>query len=640
MKKIGKFLLALIILLSSVISNFVGIGTKAEAATFFVNEANLKEKTIVTDTITYNGIEIDTTYVYYIKDGVEYPAYCISPGADGVGEYGSYTVSVDSLLNDAKLWRVITNGYPYKSVAELGCKSAEEAFVATKHAVYCAMLGREASWYGSLGAKGDRVKNAMAQILAAADSSTSGKPSSNIEIIEKSGDWKVDVSSPKFVSKTFAISASTTYNTYNVSLEGNYPAETTILDTNNSPKTTFSSGEQFKIAIPLGSLNNNGSFKIKVATKLNTKPVLYGKAPVGTGLQDYALAASIYEDAEGIKTINYSKNDTKVEIIKKDEKTLKPLKGVEFRILNSNKKPVYTDLITNAQGKVEVTGLTPGKYYLEEVKGLDGYVKYDKLIEFDIAYNQSLTINVNNTLEKNVEKETNTQTINVTQNKENILIKNNEETVTKTGNEKSTTIVDSVKNVTENEDIAKEIKSNIINDNNSNSSTSEKLSNLSLDNKNENYNKLATKLRTIIDNENINVNKSLLDQYLKLDNKNSNLNENIQNLLANILNVNDNKNLNTQNENINIGNENNDKNINTQNNNLNIKNKNDKLNANVQNNNQNIETNIQSSNINISNQNNNTNTQTAEKNISINNQNNNTNISSYNGIVKLPKTGM
>ena len=548
MKKLGKLLLALIILLSSIISNFIGIGTKAEAATFFVNEANLKERTTITGTITYNGIEIATTYVYYIKDGVEYPAYCISPSADGVGEYGSYNVSVDSLLNDAKLWRVITNGYPYKSVAELGCRSVEEAFVATKHAVYCAILGREASWYGSLGAKGDRVKNAMAQILAAANSSTSGKPSSNIDIIEKSTDWEVDSSMPEYISRIFAISASTTYNTYTVSLEGNYPEEATIFDTNNTPKTTFSQGEQFKIAIPMTALSNSGNFKVKVSTRLNTKPVLYGKAPSGTGLQDYALTASIFEDAEGSKTLNYTKNNTKVEILKQDSKTLNPLKDVEFRILDTNKKPVYTDLVTNAQGKVEVSGLKPGKYYLEEVKGLDGYARYDKQIVFDIAYDQVLTITVNNTLEKTTEKSTDTQKINVSQNKENIVVKENEETITRTDSEKITELISSVKNVTENEDIEK--------------------------------------VRTIIDNKNINVNKNLLDQYSKVGNKNSNLNENVLNLLADILNVNNNKNLNTQNIEANVQSSN--TNINTQNANTNIQTIQENISLNNQNNNTNI----------------------------------------------------
>ena len=64
------------------------------------------------------------------------------------------------------------------------------------------------------------------------------------------------------------------------------------------------------------ALNNSGEFRVKVTTKLNTKPVLYGKAPSGTGLQDYALTASIYEDAEGTKLLSYSKNDTKIEILK------------------------------------------------------------------------------------------------------------------------------------------------------------------------------------------------------------------------------------------------------------------------------------------------------------------------------------
>ena len=609
MKKIGKIILAIIILLSSIISNFIGVGTKVEATTFFVDATELKARTTISGTITYNGEEIYTTYVYYIKNGVEYPAYCISPSLDGVGEYGSYTVTVDSVVNDSAIWRVVTNGYPYKSVAELGCYSVEEAFVATKHALYCMMLGRDPSWYGSLGTRGDRVKNAMTQIFNAANSSSAGKTTGSIDIIERNDDWIVDNSNS--ISKTFGLSTSAGYNTYNVSLEGNYPEGTTILDTNNSPKTTFSSGEDFKIIIPMGMLQTNGNFRIKVSTRLKTKPVLYGRAPSGTGLQDYALTASIFEDAEGYKTVNYSKNATKLEIIKKDDKTLKPLKGVEFRVLDQNKKPVYTDLITDAQGKAIVTGLQPGKYYLEEVKTLDGYVKYDKLIEFEIDYNQELTITVNNTLEKNKETSTSTKNISVVQNKEKMVVNNSEENITKIDNEENTEIHNVAKETTENNEIKTRTESNIIENTNRNSTDIKKLGSLSIEN--ENKNNLIEKIKTFIGNENININKNLIEQFLKIDNKNSNLNENLQKILLDILNENDNENLNVQNEDNNIANSNNEQNYNNQKVNTDIHTKinNENVRGNI---NQNINTNVQTSNINANSQ--------------------------HNEVIKLPKTGM
>ena len=36
----------------------------------------------------------------------------------GVGEYGAYTVDVDTVLDDDVIWRTIINGYPYKTPQE------------------------------------------------------------------------------------------------------------------------------------------------------------------------------------------------------------------------------------------------------------------------------------------------------------------------------------------------------------------------------------------------------------------------------------------------------------------------------------------------------------------------------------------
>ena len=49
----------------------------------------------------------------------------------------AYYVKVESLLNNDKVWRVIKNGYPYKSAKKMGLTSKYDAFAVTKFAVYC-----------------------------------------------------------------------------------------------------------------------------------------------------------------------------------------------------------------------------------------------------------------------------------------------------------------------------------------------------------------------------------------------------------------------------------------------------------------------------------------------------------------------
>ena len=362
LKNILKIILIVIILFStSILKNPV------KAATTPISSAYLYAKSSYGNMLKYNGVEILTTFVVYSKDGVEYPAYCLDANMPGVGENGSYTVNTSNFLNDVMLWRVITNGYPYKSVSELGCNTKEEAFAATKQAVYCILYGREASWYTPIGEQGKRGVNAMAQILQNARNSTSVKPSSDISLQSQENKWNIDSNNKNYVYQTFKIISSSTSNNCKISLTGNYPEGTKIVDTNNNPITAISSGRTFKLMIPIKSLTSNGEFQVQIQATLETKPVLYGKAP-NSSWQDYAVTASIYEDAKGSATINYRKNETKIIIQKLDSSNKTPIEGVTFQLLDNNKKIVYTDLVSDRNGCIEINNIVPGKYYLEEIK--------------------------------------------------------------------------------------------------------------------------------------------------------------------------------------------------------------------------------------------------------------------------------
>ena len=59
-----------------------------------------------------------------------------------------------------------------------------------------------------------------------------------------------------------------------------------------------------------------GKISLKVETKIETKPILYGTAP-NSGLQDYALTSATYEDGTGNIKDEYFKNETKSSMLKK-----------------------------------------------------------------------------------------------------------------------------------------------------------------------------------------------------------------------------------------------------------------------------------------------------------------------------------
>ena len=53
-----------------------------------------------------------------------------------------------------------------------------------------------------------------------------------------------------------------------------------------------------------------------------------------------------------------------------------------------------------------ITDLIPGKYFIEETKANDGYKKLENNIEFDIALNEELTIDISNEKQEKLEDKT------------------------------------------------------------------------------------------------------------------------------------------------------------------------------------------------------------------------------------------
>ncbi len=370
-----------------------------------LNAANIFSEGECGNLLTYKGIVVKAYYAQYVENGVSYPAYCLDKTKQGVDTNLSYTVSVDNAITDVGLWRVVTNGYPYKTLGELGCKTKEEAFTATKQAVYCYIHGNNPDDYRAIGEAGQRTLNALKQIVTNAKNSTETQISNNVKIVDESKAFTVDSKKPEYVSKTYSVKAQTTIKNYKISLnkvDMELPESIKITDLEGKEKQEFSPSEKFKVFIPIKDLKQEIKFLIKINTEIKSKPVLYGKAPNSTN-QDYALTAATYEDATGEKNDSCHKNETEIKIIKQDAKTKERLEGVEFQILDKDKKVVYSNLKTNKKGEISVTNLIPGKYYLKETNAKDGYITDNKLIEFSVKLNQKLTITVNNSLEENPE---------------------------------------------------------------------------------------------------------------------------------------------------------------------------------------------------------------------------------------------
>lgn len=383
--------------------------------------------------LMWKGLRIHTHMAVYKRDGKEYPAYCMDRELPGVEIGKSQTVDINKLVNNVMVWRAIINGYPYKSISELGCNTEEEAYLATKQAVYCMLTNRDVNEYSAIGEEGERTLNALKTIVTNARNSNQTKVSSELKISEQEKLWKIDKLDSNYISKVFTVTANAGISDYIVNIKNLNIEGSKLVDENNKEKTKFTSSEKFKILIPIQEVKQDGNFIIAVSAKVATKPVFYGESR-DSGLQSYALTGYTYEDGNGSKKVYYTKNETKIIITKTDDKTGKKLEGVKFNLLDENQNEIYTEITTNKEGKAVIDNLLPGIYYIKETRTLEGYQLYSKLIKVELDLNEETTVNVINSEEEpEVYKEEKKTELAVKEEKSDIKVKETIQKLPKTG---------------------------------------------------------------------------------------------------------------------------------------------------------------------------------------------------------------
>lgn len=381
MKKVLKILL---IVLLVIVAN-IGILVNTVQAVENGEQITIYSKGYFNRVIRNNGIVIKTAHAVYQENGKEYPVYCLNRELHGVGEYiATYDVKDQGKIEDLGLWRVVINGYPYKSIDQLGVTNEEEAYIATKQSIYCYIYNTGTELYSAINEQGERVINAMNNILENAKNSNESFDNPNIEI-EQSEKWNVDEIENKYVSKEYKIKSNKNISKITLNLESQ-PKGTKI--------TNLDEDGKFKILIPIENLKESGKFKIKIQTELETKPIFLGEAP-SNDLQNYLLTAYSYEDMDKEFEQEYEKNNTKIIIEKTDNDTNEVLKGAKFEILDEKQKSIRV-AETNNEGQVILDGLMPGIYYIKEVQAPNGYSIDSELKKVEIKLNQEISLTIKN----------------------------------------------------------------------------------------------------------------------------------------------------------------------------------------------------------------------------------------------------
>ena len=393
-RKIIKFI-SVLLLITSILCF---INNNLYAKEFSIEKANLYSKGNCKSLLINipTGGTIVVAKVFYKNDGKEYPAYCLNKELDGVGKVEGYSVTIDKVVDNELVRKVIINGYPYKSLETLGVKDIDEAYTATKMAVYCILYDYDIDKkFKPIGEAGKRTLNAIRKIVDTAKSSNETYKEPNITIEEVDKKWNVDKIDKKYISKSFKIESDININKVNLKLDGTNITGIKITDLSNKENVIFKNNVRFKVLIPIDKLESEGEFNILVDANLDTKPVLYGKAPNST-LQDYALAGVSYEITTKNSKIDYPKNPTTVTIEKISYETNEKLDGAIFNIYDEDKNLIYENMEVDENGLFTIDSIIPGKYYIDEIKSPEGYLKNDNLIEFEINYGEEKLISITN----------------------------------------------------------------------------------------------------------------------------------------------------------------------------------------------------------------------------------------------------
>ena len=341
---------------------------------------------------------IITTMVGYRIDGDLHYAYCMQRDRKGVGEeQEGYNVNINQMMQTPEIWRTIINGFPYKTANELGVYNEQDAFVATKQAIYSVMYDWDVETrYRGADERGWQIVEAIKNIVNNARSGIDTPNKTNVLKIERVGEFKKE--SDEYYSQEFRVNSTIEMTDYIITDIQNFPEGSYSADINNIPKINFSNKENFKIFVPRNKILENLEGNIKIIGKLKTYPVFYGES-FDEQHQDYALTYDAYENIGAEVSLKIDAYKSKLTIYKTDPETNKPIENVEFNVKYDDGTNIG-NYKTDKNGIIEITNLRQGKVIVTEAKTQEKYVLDESKKEITLGYEQDARLNISNNRKK------------------------------------------------------------------------------------------------------------------------------------------------------------------------------------------------------------------------------------------------
>lgn len=293
------------------------------------------------------------------------------------------------ILSNNAVWRVVKNGYPYKTYSQMGLTCMEDAFVVTKMAIYC-ILGQSNIEYFTAD-ENDIVGQKMLEVLRnLVNIGLNGNETIKDEIcnIEKEGELQKQ---EDFYVQNYKINKLIESKNFKIEILDN-PDIQIIEHTNKN----------FKVKIPKSLVVNDLDIKFKVIADIKNYPVFYGETKL-PGTQNYVVTSDGYSEVFQILESKVKTNISKIEISKIDKETKLPVINTKIEIYKEDGNLIDTK-ITDENGKVVFDNLYCGKYILKEVEANSNYILEDKPLYIELNYKEIKDIVIENQHKKgNVE---------------------------------------------------------------------------------------------------------------------------------------------------------------------------------------------------------------------------------------------
>ena len=405
-KRLITMLLALLVVMGLLPTAALAASTPEEA----LGEVQIFNSGYEMSYLSINGRIRTQIYTYYNYDngsGItrEIPAYCVNPNTVGVPQTVGPGESIEYLAeektSDPKVLGIVANGYPTRSLEELGLENKYQGYYATKMALWCYLLSNWDINNLKVNPNLTGVELQRAQNILAAAKDIYARGTAWNEILapqvtctpDRETAYQVTIDGKPYKQQIFTFWSKTWVCDYTVNVSftdpSMVPEGTRIVDMNNRDITTITTeatgdgyAGKFKVLYPLESIEGEtGSVQLSFSTNVYQYAVFYAicqqKDQYGE-LQNYVvdtdptttMRLSAYSNYADGPTVEY---ETGLRILKYETGTEIPISGCRFEVIGPDGDSVGV-FVTDGDGRIEIPLSKAGNYTVIERDSASHYV--------------------------------------------------------------------------------------------------------------------------------------------------------------------------------------------------------------------------------------------------------------------------